>query len=239
MSAPSANKPLKRDDDAEFRIVADSTYDWESWVAVDGRLRWVNPAVTRLAGYTVAECFAMSDYPLPLIDDDDRTWMADLLADARAGSSGNDLEFRVKRKDGARRWAAISWQPIVIGGKPAGYRSSVRDVHERKRLEERLRLARREAADAERLKSTFLANLSHELRSPLQCVLGGIELLRDGDLDERGRGWAGIIEDQAGMMLRQVEDLLQFVSHDTAPALRPRRMDLHRLCERAIGVAIA
>ena len=108
MSAKSSDSARKHDDDAEFRIVADSTYDWESWVAADGQPRWVNPAVTRLAGYTVAECFAMSDYPLPLIDDDDRAWMADLLADARAGSSGNDLEFRVKRKDGSRRWAAIA-----------------------------------------------------------------------------------------------------------------------------------
>lgn len=223
------------DDDTEFRIVADSTYDWESWVAPDGTLRWVNPAVTRLAGYTVAECFAMPDYPLPLIDDDDREWMAELLVSAREGSSGNDLEFRVKRKDGARRWAAISWQPIVVGGEPAGYRSSVRDVHERKRLEERLRQARREAGDAEKVKSTFLANLSHELRNPLQCVIAGVELLRDGSLDERGRGWAEIIEDQAGLLLRQVEDLLQFVSHDATPALRPRPMDLHRLCEHSIS----
>jgi hypothetical protein len=234
-SSSTSNKPPNGDDHSEFRIVADSTYDWESWVAPDGRLRWVNPAVTRLAGYTVAECFAMSDYPLSLIDDDDREWMAELLVGARAGSSGNDLEFRVKRKDGARRWAAMSWQPIVVSGEAAGYRASVRDVHERKRLEERLRQARREAADAEKVKSAFLANLSHELRSPLQCVLGGIELVRDGDLDERGRGWAEIIEDQAGIMLRQVEDLLQFVSHDTAPALRPRPLDLHRLCERAVA----
>jgi PAS domain-containing protein len=43
-------------DDRWFRAVADYTYDWESWHAPDGRLVWVNPAVERITGYSVAEC---------------------------------------------------------------------------------------------------------------------------------------------------------------------------------------
>src|SRR3954465_14689755 len=43
-------------DDQLFRAVADYTYDWESWHGTDGRLIWVNPAVERATGYSVAEC---------------------------------------------------------------------------------------------------------------------------------------------------------------------------------------
>jgi PAS domain-containing protein len=53
-------------DDRWFRAVADYTYDWESWHSPDGRLIWVNPAVERITGYSVAECLTMRDYPLPL-----------------------------------------------------------------------------------------------------------------------------------------------------------------------------
>ena len=43
-------------DDRWFRAVADYTYDWESWHGPDGELIWVNPAVERITGYSVAEC---------------------------------------------------------------------------------------------------------------------------------------------------------------------------------------
>lgn len=45
-----------------FRAVADYTYDPESWVGPDGRLKWLNSAVERLTGYSVAECMEMTDY---------------------------------------------------------------------------------------------------------------------------------------------------------------------------------
>ena len=50
-----------------FRSVADCTYDWESWHGPDGCLMWVNPAVERATGWSVGECHALSDYPLPLV----------------------------------------------------------------------------------------------------------------------------------------------------------------------------
>lgn len=218
----------------DYRSVADSTYDWESWVAPDGKLRWVNSAVTRQTGYTIEECFAMAEYPLDLVESGDREWMRDVIAGALDGSSGNDLEFRVRCKDGNTRWASMSWQPIVVRDEPAGYRSSMRDVTERKRLEERLRQTRRQAAEAERAKSLFLANLSHELRTPLQCILSGTELLRDGGDVESEQRWVSIIEEQASVMLRQMDDLLQFVTHTEAPALVSRPVDLHAICRSSV-----
>ena len=50
---------------------------------------------------------------LPLIHPDDRGMIADHLASAGEGSSGNDIEFRIRRRDGAVGWAAVSWQPIL------------------------------------------------------------------------------------------------------------------------------
>jgi PAS domain-containing protein len=55
-----------------YRILADATYDWESWLTGDGLVRWVNPAVQRFTGWTVADCPAVTDYPLPLVHTEDR-----------------------------------------------------------------------------------------------------------------------------------------------------------------------
>src|SRR5688572_20960237 len=93
----------------QFRAIADYTYDWESWLGPGGEVLWVNPAVARITGYSVAECLALPDYPIPLVHEPDRPGIRDVLARASAGESGNHFEFRVRRKDGGIRWAAISW----------------------------------------------------------------------------------------------------------------------------------
>ncbi|NLY94247.1 MAG: PAS domain-containing protein, partial [Myxococcales bacterium] len=96
-----------------FRSIAEYTYDWESWIRPDGALGWVNPAVERITGYSVEECLGMKDYPFGLIHPEDRFAMRRLFRLAAQGGMGNDVEFRVVRKDGAVRWCAVSFQPLL------------------------------------------------------------------------------------------------------------------------------
>ncbi len=111
------------------RAIADYTYGWENWFAPDGSLRWVNPAVERVTGYTPAECQAMPDYPLSLVYGDDHELVARCHELGLGGKTGQDQEFRIRRKDGPVVWVAMSWQPIFAdGGSPLGYRSSIRDI---------------------------------------------------------------------------------------------------------------
>lgn len=138
--AAGAAGDVRIDPKEHFRAVADYTYDVESWVGPDGQLLWVNPAVERLTGYAVRECLAMADYPLPLVHAADQARMSELFRGAVAGSSGNDVAFRMGRKDGSVLWVAISWQPIhAADGGHLGYRSSIRDISDRKRAEDALR----------------------------------------------------------------------------------------------------
>jgi PAS domain S-box-containing protein len=124
-----------------FRTVADYTIDWESWHAPNGNLIWVNPAVERITGYSVAECLAMPEYPLPIVAPEDRGAVADALAAAQAQASGEHLEFRSLSRTGELRWVSLSWQPMYDSEqRHLGFRTSVRDITERQRLREQLRL---------------------------------------------------------------------------------------------------
>jgi PAS domain S-box-containing protein len=133
-----------RESEERFRAIADYTCDWENWFNQKGRPLWINPAVERWTGYTVEECFAMPDYPLSLVHEEDRAKMAVLFREAAKGSSGNDAIFRIRRKDRAIAWMAMSWQPIFSDdGVCLGYRASTRDFTERRRIQqERERLVR-------------------------------------------------------------------------------------------------
>lgn len=194
-----------------FRALADFTYDWESWLDEGGAVRWVNPAITRLTGYSVPEALAMADYPLSLIVPEDRSIMQGVLARARAGQSGNHVEFRILRKDGSARWAAISWQPLHSDdGAALGVRTSVRDIDQHKQLERQLEAALRRAEAANLARAEFLANISHELRSPLTSILGYTELLRESNRDPEQQRFLTTLAAQGRQLDRLVGDLLDF-----------------------------
>jgi len=85
-------------------------------------------------------------------------------------------------------------------------------------------IAIEKAKEADRLKSQFLANMSHDLRSPLNSVLGFSELLVsgiDGDLAESQRVQLQLIHDCGRHLLQQIDDIL-----DTAK-IEAGRLDLH------------
>lgn len=112
----------------DFRLIAEHTLDWESWLASDGRVIWVNSAVERITGRSPEQCLSMAEYPMPLVDARDHAILRGILADARQGGSGNDQPLRIHRLDGSLAWVALSWKGVVdADGSVQGVRLSIRD----------------------------------------------------------------------------------------------------------------
>jgi len=120
-----------------FSAIADHSYFWEIWVNPAGRPVWTNPAVQRLTGYSIKELMAMSDFPELLIYEQDRQRMDKAFNLALEGNMGNEVQFRLIRKDRAIIWAEASWKPIYDKENAfIGYRASIRDITNRKRAEQ-------------------------------------------------------------------------------------------------------
>jgi len=143
ISARKRTELVTRMTDQCFRAIANYTYDWEVWVGPTSRVLWTNPAVERVTGYSIKEIMTMPDYPELVVYEQDRDRMARAFRSALNGSTGNDVQFRIERKDGRIIWAEMSWQPIYDDkGNSLGHRESIRDVTARKEAEQALEKAK-------------------------------------------------------------------------------------------------
>lgn len=160
-----AIEKLERNEE-RFKALADYAYDMECWIGEDGQLLWVNPAIERTVGYTVDEAFAMTEFPLQLVDKDDRSIAEEQMQGMLLhGTSGSDFEVRLRHKDGRVVWSSTSWQPIFDRhGHRRGYRASTRDITERKLAEEELRRLQK-TAEARAVMLDTVNNVANEILS--------------------------------------------------------------------------
>lgn len=107
---------------------------------------------------------------------------------------------------------------------------------ERKRIELELQRARDEALRYSRMKSAFLASVTHELRTPLHGILGFGRLLLDSEPTEQERHeFAGMIVSSGEALLRLVNDILDLSKVEAGRLeLDEQAVDLGRLLEECV-----
>lgn len=83
-------------------------------------------------------------------------------------------------------------------------------TEELERTNEELKISKFQAEDANAAKTAFLANVTHEMRTPLNSVLGMIELLAEKNLDEDQKEKVQIITRNGNILLKLIDDILDF-----------------------------
>ena len=125
-----------------------------------------------------------------------------------------EAEYRAVRPDGTTVWITERGYVVRDSERPRMVGVS-RDVtadreaaHERERLLRSEQQARDEAERQSRLKDEFLATLSHELRTPMNAILGWLAILDSGKSVRDTRSALAVIRRNAELQAQLIEDLL-------------------------------
>jgi signal transduction histidine kinase/ActR/RegA family two-component response regulator len=167
-----------------------------------------------------------------------------ILSRLRQGQRIEHFETIRMTKDGRRLNISLTVSPVRNkSGQVVGASKIARDVTERVRIEEERdallsseRAARERAEAASRAKDEFVAMISHEIRSPLNAILGWSQMLRQGTLDKAATTNAlESIERNARAQAQLVSDLLD-ISRVITGKLRinARPVDLTNSLESAL-----
>jgi len=210
-----------------FRLMVESVTDC-AIVMLDseGRVASWNTGAQRIKGYSAEEIVGQHFSRFyPPADIARGTPQHDL--DAAAAEGRYEVEGWRVRKDGTLFWANVVFTAIRdAAGNARGFAKLTRDLTERRLVEQTLTLAKGAAEKANLAKSEFLSSMSHELRSPLNAILGFAQLM-DSDATPATPAQKASIDQilRAGWylleLINEILDLAQIESGKLSLSLEP------------------
>jgi PAS domain S-box-containing protein len=171
---------------------------------LEGRILDFNHATTQLLGYSPEELLALPQL-LQLCRQESR--QQELLAQLRQNGAVQDFELQILNKQGEVRDCLVT-ASTLNSEDLEGYSIMLRDVTAHRQAEE-FRKARDLAQQKEQMKEQFLASISHEMRTPMNAILGMSNILLQSGLVPSQTQLVESIKSSSAILLGVVNDILE------------------------------
>lgn len=169
-----------------------------------GRYELINRRYEELFHVSHAQIIGKTDYEIfPL---EQATKLRENDARVVQGGVPLELEEEVSQDDGIHTYISIKVPLHDELGNPVGICGISTDISERKQWEADLLEAKDSAEEANLAKSRFLANISHEIRTPIMAILAGAEMIYSGGVQ------GGDTREHGEVILRSGRHLLSLVN---------------------------
>ncbi len=181
--------------EASYRGIVEDQVDLICRYRTDGRLTFVNGAYARAFGLKRNELVGS---PFPFFDDV-----------AAVSGTPSTLERELDLASGGRTW--LQWTQRAIKdsfGEIVEYQAVGHDVSSRREAESALLRAKKAAENADKAKSEFLTMVSHEIRTPINGVIGFARLLSDTQLTATQREHVAMIHSSGMALEKLIGDIL-------------------------------
>jgi PAS domain S-box-containing protein len=201
---------------------------------------WTAPRLNEMLGYELSKRLHVTTANfLEFLHEDDRVSVKGVWRRVTEGTP-YEHEYRLRKQDGDYLWVRYRGRAeLSRDGIPIRTSGSLQDItveHAERSAKEAAILA---AESANRAKSTFLATVSHEVRTPLNGIIGMATLLQHAGLDRVQREYADTIRSSADSLLRILNDILDFSKIEAGKlAIEEIEFDLHEQVD-AVGALLA
>ena len=209
-----------RSSEERFRELFENANDVIFLHDLKGKILAINRAAEHLTSYSRSEVLGHNFDQL--IAPEARPIIHDFIRAHLGGSATQHYELPIVSKFGTRRFLEVSTRILYRRGQPVAIQGIGRDITDRKLAHQRLEESSRElqrkneelsraltlAREATQLKEQFLANTSHELRTPMNGILGMVNLLLDTKLTADQREYADAVNQCANDLLTIINDIL-------------------------------
>ena len=194
------------------RLLLESAHEGVFGIDLDGRVTFINPAAAQQLGFSPQELLERKVHALIHHSDahgepipPEACRMMQAFADGSAHHISDEVLWR---KDGSRFPVEYRSTPVRWGERIIGAVVTFHDISERKRNEQALLSAKRRAEFADRAKSDFLAAMSHDIRTPLNVILGMEEVLAEGELNDEQRDYLRLMRGAGETLQALINDIL-------------------------------
>lgn len=209
--------------EASYRGIVEDQVDLICRYRLDGKLTFVNSAYASAFGRKRTELVGQ---PFPLF-----------TQGASIGSEPYTFERELDFPDGRRRWLMWTQRPIKDdAGNTLEFQAVGHDITLRKEAEAALLHAKEAAEAADRAKSEFLAIVSHEIRTPINGVIGFAQILADSPLSPEQREQVAIIKSSGQALEKLIADILDLSKIEAGKIeIESAPFGLHKCVEETIA----
>ncbi len=208
-----------------------------------GKIIEFNPAAERVFGYSKEKAINSDMGSLISADAAHDVYQKGISQFLKSGEGNivdkGRIELSGLRSDGSKFPAELSIGSAMGSTGPI-FVVELRDITDRKESERILTEARERAESADQAKVSFLAMMSHEMRTPLNGVLGTLDLLRATKLNKKQYGYIDLATESAEVLLRHVNDVLDIAVIERGETrLEAAEFDLGELMGSVVDISRA
>jgi len=194
-------KRKTKDSEEKYHTIFENVQDVFYQIDLKGNITEISPSVKYFAGTDRNEILNTPISSLFLNPDDADSLM--VLLHAR--KELKDQEIKLKSKIGSTKYASLNARLLFDdSGRPSRIEGTIRDISHRKKTEIKLVKAKERAEESDRLKTAFLQNLSHEVRTPMNSIMGFASLL-PGEEDKN------LIDKYSDIIVKNSEQLVHII----------------------------
>ncbi|MDD4604193.1 MAG: response regulator [Bacteroidales bacterium] len=235
LAVKESAKAIQALTESESKLQAITNAAGDAIIMMDnqGLISFWNPAAERIFGFTEQEAIGSDLHKLMAPSECYQGFVDNFLkfqSEGQGNIVGQTQELEARRKDGSRLFISLNLSAVKIKDQWQAV-GIISDITNRKKADQELIAAKIRAESGDRLKSAFINNISHEVRTPLNGIIGFSDLMTKPDItDEEKKSFVSMIKSSSKRLLDTMTsymDISMIVSGNMQVQQKP--FEMHQL----------